>query len=146
MTGCADCFGSLIAHGNSTSAKPFAPGLDNLLGAPFYIDIGFSLAEIATVSKLFGFVVTIVGAVLGGVAVARYGLGGPLVFGAVLLAATNLCFAALAAYGNAVWFLFITIGADNLAAGFTGTVFIANSYKQKPYSVPGNSPIRQWPY
>jgi PAT family beta-lactamase induction signal transducer AmpG len=101
---------------------------DMVLGVmanPFYIDIGFSLAEIATVSKLFGFVVTIVGAGLGGVAVARYGLGGPLVFGAVLLAATNLCFAALAAYGNALWFLFITIGADNLAAGFTGTVFIA---------------------
>ena len=101
---------------------------DMVLGVmanPFYIDIGFSLAEIATVTKVFGFAVTIAGAAMGGVAIARYGVGGPLVFGAVLLAATNLFFAGLAVYGKAVWFLFITIGADNLAAGFTGTVFIA---------------------
>ena len=101
---------------------------DMVLGVmanPFYIDIGFSLAEIATVTKVFGFAVTIAGAAIGGVAVARYGVGSPLVFGAVLLAVTNLFFAGLAAYGKAVWLLFVTIGADNLAAGFTGTVFIA---------------------
>ena len=74
---------------------------------------------------MFGFAVTIAGAAIGGVAVARYGVGSPLVFGAVLLAVTNLFFAGLAAYGKAVWLLFVTIGADNLAAGFTGTVFIA---------------------
>ena len=101
---------------------------DMVLGVmanPFYIDIGFSLAEIATVTKVFGFAVTIAGAAIGGVVVARYGVGSPLVFGAVLLAVTNLFFAGLAAYGKAVWLLFVTIGADNLAAGFTGTVFIA---------------------
>ncbi len=101
---------------------------DMVLGVmanPFYIDIGFSLAEIATVTKVFGFGVTIAGAAIGGVAVARYGVAGPLVFGAILLAVTNLLFAGLAVYGKAVWFLFITIGADNLAAGFTGTIFIA---------------------
>ena len=101
---------------------------DMVLGVmanPFYIDIGFSLAEIATVTKVFGFAVTIAGAAIGGIAVARYGVGSPLVFGAVLLAVTNLFFAGLAAYGKAVWLLFVTIGADNLAAGFTGTVFIA---------------------
>jgi PAT family beta-lactamase induction signal transducer AmpG len=101
---------------------------DMVLGVmanPFYIDIGFSLAEIATVTKVFGFGVTIAGAAIGGVAIARYGVAGPLVFGAILLAVTNLFFAGLAVYGKAVWFLFITIGADNLAAGFTGTIFIA---------------------
>ena len=101
---------------------------DMVLGVmanPFYIDIGFSLAEIATVTKVFGFGVTIAGAAIGGVAVARYGVAGPLVIGAILLAVTNLFFAGLAVYGKAIWFLFITIGADNLAAGLTGTVFIA---------------------
>jgi PAT family beta-lactamase induction signal transducer AmpG len=101
---------------------------DMVLGVmanPFYIAIGFSLAEIATVTKVFGFGVTIAGAAIGGVAVARYGVAGPLVIGAILLAVTNLFFAGLAIYGKAIWFLFITIGADNLAAGLTGTVFIA---------------------
>jgi len=101
---------------------------DMVLGVmanPFYIEIGFSLLEIGSVTKLFGIIVTLSGAAFGGVAVARYGLGGPLIFGAVLLAVTNLFFAAMALYGAELWFLFVTIGADNLAAGFTGTIFIA---------------------
>ena len=101
---------------------------DMVLGVvanPFYIDIGFSLSEIAAVTKVFGVLVTLFGAAVGGVAVARYGLNGPLVFGAVLLAVTNLFFAGMALYGPELWFLVLTISADNLAAGFTGTVFIA---------------------
>ena len=101
---------------------------DMVLGVmanPFYIDLGFSLAEIAAITKVFGVAVTLFGAALGGFAVARYGLNGPLVFGAVLLAVTNLFFAGMAAYGPKLWFLVMTISADNLAAGFTGTVFIA---------------------
>lgn len=101
---------------------------DMVLGVmanPFYIDIGFSLSQIAAVTKVFGVLVTLFGAAFGGVAVARYGLNGPLVFGAVLLAVTNLFFAGMALYGPELWFLILTISADNLAAGFTGTVFIA---------------------
>ena len=101
---------------------------DMVLGVmanPFYLDIGFSLIEIGSVTKVFGAVVVLLGAGGGGLAVARYGLGGPLVFGAVLLAVTNLFFAGMAVVGNELWFLFVTIGADNFAAGFTGTVFIA---------------------
>jgi PAT family beta-lactamase induction signal transducer AmpG len=101
---------------------------DMVLGVmanPFYIEIGFSLLEIGYITKVFGIVVTLTGAVAGGVAVARYGLGGPLIFGAVLLAVTNLFFAGMALYGAEIWFLVLTISADNLAAGFTGTIFIA---------------------
>lgn len=101
---------------------------DMVLGVmanPFYIDLGFTLTEIAAVTKVFGVLVTLFGAAVGGVAVARYGLNGPLVFGAVLLAVTNLFFAGMALYGPELWFLVLTISADNLAAGFTGTVFIA---------------------
>lgn len=101
---------------------------DMVLGVmayPFYIDLGFSLSEIATVTKVFGVFVTLFGAAMGGVAVARFDLNGPLIFGAVLLAVTNLFFAAMAIVGAELWFLVVTISADNLAAGFTGTVFIA---------------------
>jgi PAT family beta-lactamase induction signal transducer AmpG len=101
---------------------------DMVLGVmanPFYIDIGFSLPEIASVTKLFGIIVTLTGAAIGGVAIARFGLGGPLVFGAVILALTNLFFVGMALVGSELWFLIITISADNFAAGFTGTVFIA---------------------
>jgi len=101
---------------------------DMVLGVmayPFYIDLGFSLSEIATITKVFGVFVTLFGAAMGGVAVARYSLAGPLIVGAVMLAVTNLFFASMALVGPELWFLVITISADNLAAGFTGTIFIA---------------------
>lgn len=101
---------------------------DMLLGVmanPFYIDTGFSLSEIATVTKVFGFAITLAGAALGGVAVARYGAARPLVAGAVMLAASNLVFIGLAQAGPDLGWLIAAICADNLAAGFVGTIFIA---------------------
>jgi PAT family beta-lactamase induction signal transducer AmpG len=97
-----------------------------VMANPFYIDIGFTLSQIATIAKVFGFVMTMLGAALGGVAVARYGVTRPLVGGAILVAVTNMLFAGLAAWGTPdLRFLMVTISADNLAAGFAGTVFIA---------------------
>jgi PAT family beta-lactamase induction signal transducer AmpG len=101
---------------------------DTVLGVmanPFYLITGFTEAQIALYAKGVGFFAVIAGAALGGVAVARAGLGGPLVFGAVILALTNLSFALLAFVGPNVPALVLTICADNLAQGFTGTVFIA---------------------
>jgi PAT family beta-lactamase induction signal transducer AmpG len=101
---------------------------DMVLGVmanPFYLETGFSEVEIFGFVKTVGLFAVIAGAAVGGIAVARYGLGGPLVFGAVILAVTNLSFAGLAILGANVPFLVLTICADNLAQGFTGTVFIA---------------------
>jgi PAT family beta-lactamase induction signal transducer AmpG len=101
---------------------------DMVLGVmanPFYLLTGFSEVEIAGYVKTVGLGAVLGGAAIGGISVARFGLGGPLVFGAVILALTNLCFAGLAIAGANVPLLVITICADNLAQGFTGTVFIA---------------------
>jgi PAT family beta-lactamase induction signal transducer AmpG len=101
---------------------------DMVLGVmanPFYLDVGFTGLQIAGYAKTVGLGAVLAGAALGGVAVARMGLGGPLVFGAVILAVTNLGFAVLAISGDSVPMLVVTICADNLAQGFTGTVFIA---------------------
>ncbi|MEE4329259.1 MAG: MFS transporter [Wenzhouxiangella sp.] len=101
---------------------------DMVLGVmanPFYLDIGFTGTQIAGYAKTVGFAAVIGGAAVGGIAVARFGVAGPLVFGAVILALTNLAFAGLAVAGPDVPLLILTISADNLAQGFTGTVFIA---------------------
>ena len=91
-----------------------------------YLDLGYTLSEIATVAKLFGFGVTIGGAFLGGIVVSRYGPIRPLLAATALVAVTNLCFAALAAHGVAdIRYLAGVISADNFAVGFAGTVFIA---------------------
>lgn len=92
---------------------------------PLYLDLGFTLSEIATVTNVFGIVMTITGGLLGGVLVARYGLMKMLLASAVIVAATNLLFAWLATIGPQIWALFMTIGADNLANGLSATVFIA---------------------
>ena len=92
---------------------------------PLYIDLGFSLSEIASVTKVFGIVMTLFGGMVGGVVVARYGILPMLLTGALLVAATNLVFAWLATVGYSIPALFVTIGADNFANGFSATVFIA---------------------
>ncbi|MBZ5486824.1 MFS transporter [Halomonas aquamarina] len=92
---------------------------------PLYIDVGFSLATIANVTNIFGIAMSILGGLLGGLLVARYGIGPLLIVGAGFVMLTNLLFAALALIGNQVPMLVITIIGDNLANGLASAVFIA---------------------
>jgi len=96
-----------------------------VMANPFYLDLGFSKKEIADVTKLFGFFMTIAGAALGGVMVVRYGIMKPLVLGAALIASTNLLFAFLAVNEPSTVFLAVVVSADNLSGGIATSVFIA---------------------
>lgn len=96
-----------------------------VMANPLYIDLGFSLATIATVVKLFGVWMTIIGAIVGGVAVARFGVLRALLIGGVATATGNLIFAWLATQGQHVTALTIAISAENFAGGFAGTALIA---------------------
>jgi PAT family beta-lactamase induction signal transducer AmpG len=96
-----------------------------IMANPFYVDLGFTKSEVASIAKVYGVVMTMAGAFLGGLLVARYGLLRPLLLGAVLVAATNLIFAYLAATGRDIGLLMLTISADNLSGGIAGTVLIA---------------------
>ena len=92
---------------------------------PFYLDLGFTLTEIAEVRKIFGVVMALLGVAAAGLAVARWGLMGPLVAGALACPISNLVFAWLATQGASVPALFIAIGIDNSLGGFSGTCLIA---------------------
>jgi PAT family beta-lactamase induction signal transducer AmpG len=93
---------------------------------PLYIDLGFSKPQIADISGAYGLGMTIVGALIGGSVVARYGIMRPLLGAAVLAAATNLLFAYMGSRGEPdLWLLTLTISADNLTGGLAGSVFIA---------------------
>jgi MFS transporter, PAT family, beta-lactamase induction signal transducer AmpG len=96
-----------------------------VMANPFYLDLGFTKAQIANVSGIYGVAMTIVGGGLGGVLVPRYGIMRVLLAGAILAAVTNLLFAVLALHGPALWMLVITISADNLAGGIAISAFIA---------------------
>jgi PAT family beta-lactamase induction signal transducer AmpG len=96
-----------------------------IMANPLYVDLGFTKTEIATASKTVGIPLIILGAFLGGFLVARFGLFGPLLLGALLTVATNLAFAYLAVSDPTFDLLLLTVSADNLAGGFAGSVFIA---------------------
>jgi len=96
-----------------------------VMANPFYIDLGFGLDEIANVTKVFGFFMTIAGAALGGLLVARYGILPPLLAGAILVASTNLLFVWLAVSEPRLATLAVVVSADNLSGGFATSAFIA---------------------
>lgn len=96
-----------------------------VMANPFYLDLGFSKKEIADVTKIFGFFMTIAGASLGGVLVIRYGIMRPLLLGAIMIAVTNLLFALLAVSKPSLILLAGVVSADNLSGGVATSVFIA---------------------
>lgn len=97
-----------------------------VMANPFYLDVGYTLKEIAAVAKLFGLVSSIVGVVLGGLAVARLGMVKSLAFGSLAVIASNLMFMTLAFQDDpSITGLAIVVSADNLAMGIAGTALIA---------------------
>lgn len=96
-----------------------------VMANPFYVEMGFSKQEIAFVSKLFGLGATIVGSLVGGVIVFRYGIRRALLICGILMAASNLVFAAQAMVGHSVPMLMVTIAVENLTGGMGTTALVA---------------------
>ena len=96
-----------------------------VMAGPFYLDSGFTKADIATVSKLFGVWMGIAGAFLGGVCVAAYGYKRMLLVAAIGVALSNLAFLLMAQHPGELWAFYAALTADNLCQGFAGVVFIA---------------------
>ena len=98
-----------------------------VMANPFYLDLGFSKSEIASVAKFFGFFMTIFGSLLCGVLVVRFGIMRPLLLGAVMVASTNLLFALMALHEGtpSLGWLAAVISADNLSGGIASTAFVA---------------------
>jgi PAT family beta-lactamase induction signal transducer AmpG len=96
-----------------------------VMAGPFYIDLGFTPTDIASVTKVFGLIMTMAGALVGGVLVARYGVMRILLVSAILVALTNLTFAWFATQGPDIRLLMLVISGDNLSGGMAGSAFIA---------------------
>ena len=96
-----------------------------IMANPFYVDMGYTKDEVATVTKIYGVVMTLVGAFVGGGLAMRFGVMKVLMLGAVLSAASNLLFAWLATAGHDVTTLIFVISADNLSSGIASAAFIA---------------------
>ncbi|MCY1426605.1 AmpG-like permease [compost metagenome] len=91
----------------------------------FYIDQGFSKEQIASVSKIFGLIMTLLGAGFGGLAIVRFGILPILFIGGVSSAATNILFLMLADMGANLQMLVLTISLDNFSSGLATSAFVA---------------------
>lgn len=96
-----------------------------IMANPFYVDMGYTKDEVAAVSKIFGVIMTLVGAFVGGTIALRIGVMRTLMLGAVLSAASNLLFAWLGALGHNLQALIVVVSADNLSSGIASAAFVA---------------------
>ena len=96
-----------------------------IMANPFYVDMGYTKTEVATVTKVYGVLMTLLGAFVGGVMALRWGVMRILMLGAILSALSNLLFAWLSGHGHDVQALIFVVSADNLASGIASAAFIA---------------------
>lgn len=96
-----------------------------VMAGPFYLDSGFTKADIATVSKLFGVWMGIAGAFFGGICVAKFGFRRMLLVAAIGVALSNLAFLLMAHHPGEIWSFYAALLADNLFQGFAGVVLVA---------------------
>jgi PAT family beta-lactamase induction signal transducer AmpG len=95
-----------------------------IMANPFYVDMGYTKDEVAAVTKIYGVIMTLVGAFIGGSLSMRLGVMRVLMLGAVLSAASNLLFAWLGSRGHDLTALIWVISLDNLASGLASSAFI----------------------
>lgn len=88
-------------------------------------DLGFSNDEIATFDVGVGFIALMVGIFVGGVLYARFGMKRAVLASLVLMAVSNLSFAALAQMGHNNAMLAFTLGFENFASGIGGVAVVA---------------------
>ena len=92
---------------------------------PFYLDIGFSLTQVAEVRKVFQVATSLFGIFMGGYAVAKWGVMRALLIGAIIAPVSNLMFAWLATQGPDVSALMLTLGVNSICQTFAGTCLLA---------------------
>jgi MFS transporter, PAT family, beta-lactamase induction signal transducer AmpG len=96
-----------------------------VMANPFYVDMGFTKVQVANVTKVYGVIMTLVGAFIGGILSMRLGVMRVLMLGAVLSAVSNVLFAWLGGQGPNVNALIWVVSADNLSSGLASAAFIA---------------------
>lgn len=100
-------------------------GLLNLMAVPFLIQQGFSPETVGSVLAGWGIVATIIGTVLGGVLFGQLGMNRSLWLFALVGAAGNLSYGALAGWGGGTRALMLAVGLENIGSGMVGAAFVA---------------------
>ena len=96
-----------------------------VMAMPLYISLGFSLNEIAAVSKLVGFFATVVGAIVGGLVTSKLGVMRALILCGILQSAGNLFYVLQVVGGHRLDYLALCVAAENLTGAMAGTALVA---------------------
>jgi len=91
----------------------------------FYKEIGFSKGQIAIYSKTLGWITTVVFTLIGGIFAMRWGSIKTMFVAGIMMALTNLLFAALAWVGKSEWLFAVAVIADDISAAFATVAFVA---------------------
>ena len=106
-------------------AYKLGEAMAGVMAMPLYISIGFSLNEIAAISKLVGFFATVIGAIAGGVVTSKLGVMRALILCGILQSAGNLFYVLQAVGGHRLDYLALCVAAENLTGAMAGTALIA---------------------
>jgi PAT family beta-lactamase induction signal transducer AmpG len=99
--------------------------LANLTLRLLFQDLGFTNDEVAFYDVGVGFVALLVGIFLGGILYAQMGMKRAVLLSLILMAVSNLSFAALAAAGHTNIGMAAAVGFENFASGIGGVTVVA---------------------
>ena len=99
--------------------------LANLSFRLLFADLGFTKDEIAAYDIGFGLVAFLVGVFVGGLLYTRLGMMRAVMFSLILMAVSNLSFAALAMAGHSNLGMAAAIGFENFSSGIGGVAIVA---------------------
>ncbi|KAB7645619.1 AmpG family muropeptide MFS transporter [Polymorphobacter fuscus] len=97
----------------------------NLTFRLLFNDLGFTKPEIAFYDVQLGLVAYLVGVFVGGIVFTRLGMKAAVLLSLVLMAVSNLSFAALAAAGHSNFGMAAAIGFENFTSGIGGVAVVA---------------------
>lgn len=94
----------------------------------FYVDLGFSMLDIANVVQVFGTTSTILGGVIGGYFTKQLGINRAMFYTGSVHAISCFAYVALSYIGHNISALYATVFIENITSGATATVFVAFLY------------------
>ncbi len=103
----------------------FGDALAGWMATPLYVALQFTPSEVASISKIFGVIATMLGVAAGGLVVARIGLYPSLLVCGLLQNVTTLMYAVLSLAGHDLGVLALSIAAENVTGGMGSAAFVA---------------------
>ncbi|HEX3111061.1 MAG TPA: MFS transporter [Thermoanaerobaculia bacterium] len=92
---------------------------------PYWVDRGYSPAEIGTITSIIGVIVSIAGAIAGGAIVARIGIWRSLLWLGFMQCLSNLGYALVATFHAGRWSIYAAAITENIGYGLGTAAFLA---------------------